>query len=358
MLWSLARTQLFINQADREKLQMKRMLQESKRVPQAKGFDSAWLDGDGEYQVRRRVSLSIKTAREWLLSFALKYSAALTYGNYQLRQALMASQAESAESAAGGVGGGNEDDELRRAMEESRREVEKQEADRRQREEHDEDLMRALRESELAAGMPGSESTGDGSSAGGPPSADEREKVFQIREAGFWDLTEEVVLELLRRNQSNAERVLNALIDGDLGNLTSVVQMQLSGESCSSAAPVTAMPGVGAEEMGGGGSKVPAKGTKQNRQDGKVSKSNDVGEKSEKEKEIEMAALAALGLDDSSEEEEEEEEEELYRAGCAGADPQTGLGLLSSGSCAPGKLLWGQEDVADDEEEMLNLLLA
>jgi hypothetical protein len=66
---SLTRTRLFIEQADREKLQMKRILQESKRVPQAKGFGGAWFDGDGDYQVRRGVNLRINTAREWLLSF-------------------------------------------------------------------------------------------------------------------------------------------------------------------------------------------------------------------------------------------------------------------------------------------------
>ena len=59
---------------------------------------------------------------------------------------------------------GNEDGELQRAMEESRRDADTQEAERRKREKHDEDV---LRESELAAGTCGSESTGVGGSAGG-----------------------------------------------------------------------------------------------------------------------------------------------------------------------------------------------
>ena len=63
---------------------------------------------------------------------------------------------------------GQEEGELQRAMEESRRDVEKQEAALRKREKHDEDMiLRALRESELTAGMCGSESTGVGGSAGG-----------------------------------------------------------------------------------------------------------------------------------------------------------------------------------------------
>ena len=94
--------------------------------------------------------------------------------------------------------------------------------------------------------------------------------MFQIREAGFWDLSEEVVLELLRRQGGVAERALIALIDDDLGDLASVIHSQLSRGVCEQ------------DEM--------------------------EREQDAHERRLEQAALAAVGLDDSGDYSPETEE--------------------------------------------------
>jgi hypothetical protein len=99
---------------------------------------------------------------------------------------------------------------------------------------------------------------------------EESEMVFQIREAGFWDLSEDVVLELLRRHGGLAERALNALIDDDLGDLASVIRSQLSRGVCEQ------------DEM--------------------------EREQDAHERRLEQAALAAVGLDYSSDYSPETEE--------------------------------------------------
>ena len=93
--------------------------------------------------------------------------------------------------------------------------------------------------------------------------------MFQIREAGFWDLSEDVVLELLRRH-GGVERTLNALIDDDLGDLASVIHSQLSRGVCEQ------------DEM--------------------------EREQDAHERRLEQAALAAVGLDDSGDYSPETEE--------------------------------------------------
>ena len=230
----------------------------------------------------------------------------------------------------------------------------------------DADLIAALRASELAA--TGGWEAGSGDSAGmdvadraadASMTADERERVFMIREAGFWDLTEDVVVQLLRSNGGNTERALNALMDDDLGDLADVVHAQLSCgqptppnvQGASSAAGVVD----GAEGKGDGGT---CRGASFDRASDDAS-SNKAGAGAGKtpaqqreDKRLERAALAALGLDDSDEDEFESQGQRFPIA----AGVQTIAGDTGGQPSAPCRQSRETEE-EDDEEEMLSMLL-
>lgn len=223
----------------------------------------------------------------------------------------------------------------------------------------DADLIAALRASELAA--TGGWEAGSGVSSGvdvagrvadASMTADERERVFMIREAGFWDLTEDVVVQLLRSNGGNTERALNALIDDDLGDLADVVHAQLSSgqpsppnvQDASSAAGVVD----GAAGKGNGGT---WRGASFDRASDDASSNKSPAQQRE-DKRLERAALAALGLDDSDEDDFESQEQRFPIA----TGVQTIAGDTGGQSSAPCRQSQVTEE-EDEEKEMLSMLL-
>lgn len=137
--------------------------------------------------------------------------------------------------------------------------------------------------------------------------------VFQIREAGFWDLSEDVVLELLRRHGGVAERALNALIDDDLGDLASVIRSQLSRGVCEQ------------DEM--------------------------EREQEEHERRLEQAALAAVGLDDSGEYSPETEEVEEGGGVLLPKDPRSACSMTAEEKHAAQHAALAALGLDDSDEE-------